>query len=619
MSIIQLKRRISASGIDTIPTSTLSAGEPGIVVDSVKNEAALYVGDGTDNILVGNGVFEKLNVGTFGWFPYDAWIKASSIPSLDTAIATVTGTINLINNEYIMTLGDYEEILTGMIAQVVWNNGNASITSSYEITHKNWNGDNLSSLTVVLSNDYELNEHSVTGQTITANIIQRGYYYGAVRRSEDGDVNFYFANEGLLGYIYSHPQYVERHLDSQIRLFYRDNGETGADALTVPCAANPIWAEANWKNLHSDMSYTSCWSGDYVCWQFDINADGHSDFYHTTPIIVKTDSHDSYASTFLTLATKYAESSTAGAAWFAANLPYIKNCLIHNYKYLTSPIYAPITRSTAASNVIVYGNCSGGYQAHRWLTSEMLSRKPQLMFCLGNMVEYGNDVTDNVCGSAYTYTGDYFYDLVTPILEGPINRCKEPSCSGWWPLKGDKEFGTSVSLSALAHSYFMSNIGDSISLSSYLASPTTNSCYYTFVAGNIRYVVLDTNISFSAGTAQGTWFQNAITGTTYPIIVLSHASPLNYNWFPGMLTGKKVKLVISASTNGYAKSTSASVTYITTGGGGDTLNSPSDEYHYIHMTPSGGPPPTSVTIRAITNKGDAYVSSYSVSLSGTAG
>lgn len=60
----------------------------------------------------------------------------------------------------------------------------------------------------------------------------------------------------------------------------------------------------------------------------------------------------------------------------------------------------------------------------------MLSRKPQLMFCLGNMVEYGNDVTDNVCGSAYTYTGDYFYDLVTPILEGPINRCKEPSCSG---------------------------------------------------------------------------------------------------------------------------------------------------------------------------------------------
>lgn len=75
----------------------------------------------------------------------------------------------------------------------------------------------------------------------------------------------------------------------------------------------------------------------------------------------------------------------------------------------------------------------------------------------------------------------------------------------------------------------MSNIGDSISLSSYLASPTTNSCYYTFVAGNIRYVVLDTNISFSAGTAQGTWFQNAITGTTYPIIVLSHASPLNYN------------------------------------------------------------------------------------------
>jgi len=116
----------------------------------------------------------------------------------------------------------------------------------------------------------------------------------------------------------------------------------------------------------------------------------------------------------------------------------------------------------------------------------------------------------------------------------------------------------------------------------YLPTGPGNERYYSFDYGNAHFVALDTNISYSAGSAQYTWFVNDLQSTTKPWRFVyfhhppysssSHGSNTNVRaQLCPVIEANGVQMVFSGHDHDYERSYVNGVYYIVTGGGGAPL------------------------------------------------
>jgi hypothetical protein len=116
----------------------------------------------------------------------------------------------------------------------------------------------------------------------------------------------------------------------------------------------------------------------------------------------------------------------------------------------------------------------------------------------------------------------------------------------------------------------------------YLPTGSGSERYYSFDYGNAHFVALDTNISYSAGSAQYIWFVNDITSTTKPWrFVYFHHPPYSSSSHGSDLTVRAqlcpvieangVQIVFNGHDHDYERSYVNGVYYIVTGGGGAPL------------------------------------------------
>ncbi len=162
----------------------------------------------------------------------------------------------------------------------------------------------------------------------------------------------------------------------------------------------------------------------------------------------------------------------------------------------------------------------------------------------------------------------------------------------------------------------------------YLPTGSGSERYYSFDYGNAHFVSLDTNISYSAGSAQYTWFVNDLQSTTKPWrFVYFHHPPYSSSLHGSNTTVRAqlcpvieangVQMVFNGHDHDYERSYVNGVTYIVTGGGGAPLYSAgtsswtqfsASEYHAYKVSITGN----NSTLEAIKPDG-TVIDSFSTS------
>ena len=188
----------------------------------------------------------------------------------------------------------------------------------------------------------------------------------------------------------------------------------------------------------------------------------------------------------------------------------------------------------------IYGDTRSNPEIHRQVVQQIVIHKPEATFHTGDLNSSGKTQKEY----------DSFLQIISPLCQ--FNR--------FFPARGNHEKDLAL---------FLQNF------------PYLNgSSYYTVFQDSIRFIILDSVLDLSPGSAQFNWLQKQLKENIPSLLILhhpvfssgEHSEELGLQLFlPELLQKSSVKAVFSAHDHNYERSEFKGITYIVTGGGGAPL------------------------------------------------
>lgn len=226
-----------------------------------------------------------------------------------------------------------------------------------------------------------------------------------------------------------------------------------------------------------------------------------------------------------------------------------------NFSYIirsTDPVISNRSGTVAVPSTdhfqfAAYGDSRTQYDVHRNICTAMNNHNPSFVIHTGDLVSDGTDPQE----------WPLFFNSGISILSNTI----------FIPANGNHD----------RQSDMLTNLFD---------PPLAGLYYYSCVFPFVRIIVLDTDSSFAAGTAQYTWFTNELrlAASKWKIVVFhdapysstEHANDANKPDLQNILVPALIKYNVNLVLNGhdhiYERSTNSNVVFLTTGGGGGPLH-----------------------------------------------
>ncbi|HNW24329.1 MAG TPA: metallophosphoesterase [Candidatus Cloacimonas sp.] len=197
----------------------------------------------------------------------------------------------------------------------------------------------------------------------------------------------------------------------------------------------------------------------------------------------------------------------------------------------------------------IYGDTRSNPEIHRQVVQQIVIHKPEATFHTGDLNSSGKTQKEY----------DSFLQIISPLCQ--FNR--------FFPARGNHEKDLAL---------FLQNF------------PYLNgSSYYTVFQDSIRFIILDSVLDLSPGSAQFNWLQKQLKENIPSLLILhhpvfssgEHSDELGLQLFlPELLQNSSVKAVFSAHDHNYERSEFKGITYIVTGGGGAPLRENKHENPY---------------------------------------
>jgi predicted phosphodiesterase len=238
-------------------------------------------------------------------------------------------------------------------------------------------------------------------------------------------------------------------------------------------------------------------------------------------------------------------------------------------KFMTAP------KPGADFTFAAYGDSRSDPTAHQTVANGVLSKAPSLVVTTGDYAE--------TTGIYRQWHNQFFVPAGDMLLNIPI-----------LPAVGNHD----------------SEVGHPRSpVYQYFPRPGSSN-YYSFDYGDIHFVIVDSNISYSTTSAQYAWLQGDLAATTQPYIIAVHHYPVYSSGNHGstvdmdatlrpLYEAYGVNVVLNGHDHMYERSVRNGITYFVLGGGGADLYSTGDSpnpyavksestYNYGIFTYKGG-------------------------------
>jgi len=197
----------------------------------------------------------------------------------------------------------------------------------------------------------------------------------------------------------------------------------------------------------------------------------------------------------------------------------------------------------------IYGDTRSNPEIHQQVVQQIVIHKPEATFHTGDLNSSGKTQKEY----------DNFLQIISPLCQ----------FSRFFPARGNHEKDLAL---------FLQNF------------PYLNgSSYYTVYQDSIRFIILDSVLDLSPGSAQFNWLQKQLKENIPSLLILhhpvfssgEHSEELGLQLFlPELLQKSSVKAVFSAHDHNYERSEFKGITYIVTGGGGAPLRENKHENPY---------------------------------------
>ncbi len=227
---------------------------------------------------------------------------------------------------------------------------------------------------------------------------------------------------------------------------------------------------------------------------------------------------------------------------------------------------------------VVYGDNRGGLpgeqENHKKIVSAILSIDPQPLLIInpGDLVFNGKFITS--AGDEGTFKDEWqlFFDVIRPLANH----------SAYYPVFGNHDEDSSLEKTRVFSVFFPFFLEN------------TNATYYSFNAGNVHFIILNSEIDFKQGSAQYRWLEADLAGikpeTKFVIVNIhrppytiskTHSSDINVRTeIVPLLERHKVDIMFSGHNHLYERTkvikggvenTAEGVLYVVAGGGGAPL------------------------------------------------
>lgn len=227
---------------------------------------------------------------------------------------------------------------------------------------------------------------------------------------------------------------------------------------------------------------------------------------------------------------------------------------------------------------VVYGDNRGAVfgeqENHRKVVSAVLNIDPQPLFVLnpGDLVFSGKMVTNQGTNATFNDEWQLFFDVIKPLA----------SHTAYYPIFGNHDNDGTSEKTRIFSAYFPST------------GSSTDATYYSFDAGSVHFIILNSEIDYNNGSAQYNWLESDLKNLkpeTKFVIANIHRPPYTISAMHASDSGVRAEIVplleqykVDIMFNGHnhqyertkmikggVENTTEGIIYVVAGGGGAPL------------------------------------------------